>query len=106
MQYTFHNPGARIKRYNFVLTYALINRKLYSIQFQIHFAIQLVAPNSHCSIAHIGPEHQELQVTALADPAQLPVSAPLATNWHSVAKQSDGIVVTHALPDATRVPVA
>ena len=50
-----------------------------------------------------GPEHQELQVPTLADTAQLPVPASPATDRHPATEQSDGTVVSHALPHASSV---
>jgi len=53
-----------------------------------------------------GSEHKELQVTALADTAQLPQPATPAADRHAAAEQSDGAVVTNALPDAACISVA
>lgn len=55
--------------------------------------------------SNLGPEYQELQVTAMADFTQLQFSTAAAANWHAPAKQPDGAVVTHAFPDATRLPI-
>ena len=53
-----------------------------------------------------GPEHQELQVATLADTAQLPVPASPAPHRHTAAEQSDGALVSHALPHAPSVRLA
>jgi len=56
-------------------------------------------------LTHTGSEHKELQVSALADSAQLPQPASAAADWHSTTEQSDGTLVTDALPHATRLSV-
>ena len=53
-----------------------------------------------------GAEHQELQVTALADAPQLLVATPFAADGNATAEQPDGAVVTHALPHAAHLPIA
>ena len=50
-----------------------------------------------------GPEYQELQVPAMADPPQLQQPAPAAANRHPPAEQRDGAVVPDAFPDAVCV---
>lgn len=55
---------------------------------------------------NLGSEHQELQVAALADAAELPQPTPSAPHRHSSAEQPHGAVVLDALPDAARLPVA
>ena len=52
-----------------------------------------------------GSEHQELQVPAVADFAELSVSASSVTDWYSTTEQSDGTVVTHAFPHASCLPI-
>ena len=53
-----------------------------------------------------GSKHQELQVSALADVAELQQSAPPAVDGHTATELPHGAVVAHALPHATRVPVS
>jgi len=52
-----------------------------------------------------GSEHKELQVTEVADAAQLPQPAPALADRHAAAEQPDGALVTDALPHAARLPV-
>ena len=53
-----------------------------------------------------GPAHQELQVAALAAPAQLHLGRPPPPHGDAPAEQPHGALVAHALPDALRVRVA
>ena len=52
-----------------------------------------------------GSEHQELQVSALADSVELPQPASSALDWYASAEQPHGTLVSDALPHATRLPV-
>ena len=52
-----------------------------------------------------GSEYKELQVSALADAAQLPQSASAAADRDATAEQPHGAVVTDAFPHATRLSV-
>ena len=53
-----------------------------------------------------GAAHQELQVAALAVPAQLPVAAAPTAHRHAATEQPHGALVAHALPHAACVRVA
>lgn len=50
-----------------------------------------------------GPEYQKLQVSAMADAAELPKPATSASDGHALAKLSYGALVSDALSYASRV---
>ena len=56
--------------------------------------------------AHTGSEHQELQISEMAVLVKLQQPASPPTDRDSSSEQPDGAVVSHALLDATFVPVS
>jgi len=57
-------------------------------------------------LKHTGAEHQELQVAALADAAELPDGAAAAAHRHPAAELADGALVPDALSDAAHFRLA
>ena len=62
--------------------------------------------SDRASLRVAGAEHQELQVPAVADAAQLPKPAAPAADGHAAPEPPDGALVPHALPHAPGVRVA
>ena len=57
------------------------------------------------SILFTGPEHQEFQVSALANVVEFQQPAKIASYRNSSTEQSDGTVVSHAFPHASSVSI-